>query len=115
MVDMLGLDKEQVIETLINDDIYILLEELNKWGNKNIFISTYKKSIEGFQSNEISLLEEILKGDFEILDSNYKTNKNIIRKFLTNMYPSENINKKTDVTLLEYMEEIQNAYKKYIK
>ena len=31
------------------------------------------------------------------------------------MYPTESFTKKTDVTLLEYMSELSELYKKYVK
>ena len=59
------------------------------------------------------ILVNILKGDFEYLDNNFKKNKNLIIIFLSNLYPTENMKKKTDVDLLNYMSDLQNYYKKY--
>ena len=47
------------------------------------------------------------------LDNNYKIYKKLIILFLNNLYPTENISRKTDVAILEYMEELQECYNKY--
>jgi hypothetical protein len=44
----------------------------------------------------------------------FKANKKLIISFLTAMYPTESFTKKTDVSLLEYMDELADLYKKYI-
>ena len=43
---------------------------------------------------------------------NKKYKKEIMR-FLSSMYPTENMSKKTDVDIIEYMVELQEIYKKY--
>ena len=42
-----------------------------------------------------------------------KKDKKLIVTFLNNMYPTENMSRKTDVSLLEYMSELQMYYQKY--
>lgn len=112
MIEMSGLNKNEILETLSNDDMFILLEELNRWNNKDIFKNAINISLDKLNDGEDEIIN-ILKGDFEYLDSVYKKNKKIIISFLSNLYPAENMNRKTDVSLLEYMEELQDFYKKY--
>lgn len=107
MIELMGSDKTTIIEQLSNDDIFILLEELNKWNNKNVFIRALSSSLDN------NIIEDILNSDFEYLDNNFKSNKKIIIDFLNRMYPTENMNRKSDVSLLEYMKELQIYYKKY--
>lgn len=113
MIELFGCDKDVILEYLTNDDIFILLEELNKWNNKNIFMRSLNNSLKDI--NDEGIIIDILNNDFEYLDNNIKKYKKEIILFLSNMYPTENINKKTDVSLLEYMEELQMFYKKYNK
>jgi hypothetical protein len=63
---------------------------------------------------------EYIKGvldndDFEFLDGSFKKHKKVIMTFLGYMYPSESIARKTDVALLEYMMDLQDAWKKHSK
>lgn len=113
MFSLLNMSRENILETLINDDMYILLEELNKWNNRDVFIHSMYLAYENMEKDEIEVLNKIIDGDFNTLDDMYKKNKKIIVKFLKHMYPTENIAHKTDVSLLEYMQDIQNAYGKF--
>lgn len=112
MCDMLNLSREQIIESLAMDDVYILLEELNKWKNKYTFDNALSKALKVVKNPEI---EFILNGGFNEIDDNLKTYKNDIILFLSCMYPAEKFTNRSDVELIEYMQEISNAYKKYKK
>ena len=111
MLELIGCDADYIVEFLSNDDVYILLEELNRWENKEVFNRTLEKSLENI-NNEKEIIY-ILKGDFEYLDSHLKKDKKLIVTFLNNMYQTENMSRKTDVSLLEYMSELQMYYQKY--
>jgi RNA polymerase sigma factor (sigma-70 family) len=115
MIEMFGMDKEVILEMLINDDIFILLEELNRWNNKNTFLNSFNSALSYLDPNQIETLTLLLNGNFEILDNSFKKNKKLIILFLNYMYPTESMSRKTDVSLLEYMIEMQEAYKKYYK
>jgi RNA polymerase sigma factor (sigma-70 family) len=112
MIELFGFDRDYIIERLAEDDIYILLEEINRWTNKNVFKRALDNSLPA--GNDKFILD-ILNGDFEDVDNNIKKYKKDIIKFLSNMYPTENMAKKTDVDLIEYMVEIQEIYKNYKK
>lgn len=114
MLDIMNLDREMMIEAILSDDTFILLEELTKWSNKNVYINTLNDTLNTLETNEVKEIEKILKGEFEYLDKVFKSNKKIIIKFLSGMYPTESFTKKTDVSLLEYMDELSNLYKIYM-
>lgn len=115
LVSLCGMDKNNIIEALVNDDIFILLEELNRWNNKEIFRRTLENSLLELTDMDSSYILDVLEKDFNYLDDTFKKHKKIIILFLSNMYPSEIISKKSDVALLDYMTEVQNAYQKYSK
>ena len=114
MIDVMNLDKEMMIETILSDDMFILLEELTKWSNKDVYINTLEDVIDSFDNNDAKIIKKLLSGDFDQLDKMFKANKKLILSFLTAMYPTESFTKKTDVSLLEYMDELADLYKKYI-
>jgi RNA polymerase sigma factor (sigma-70 family) len=113
LLDLMGMDKEQMIEAIISDDMFILLEELTKWANKDVFKGTLYNVLDELGQREGKVIEEILDNDFDFLDRHFKAEKKLIIKFLGLMYPTENFSRRTDVALLEYMEELSILYKNY--
>ena len=110
MCDMLTLDKHQIIEHLADDDVYILLEEINRWRNRSVFDNSFQKAIKAARTPEIMSL---IEGGFPAIDNNFKKYKSSIITFLSYMYPAEKISQLSDVNLIEYMQEVSNVYKKY--
>ena len=115
MFDIMNLDKDQMIEAILSDNTFILLEELTKWSDKNVYINTITNAIEGLDDKEKESIKNILLGDFNYLDKVFKSNRKTIVKFLGLVNPTESYSRKTDVSILEYMEELGGLYKKYFK
>lgn len=113
MLDIMNMDKSMMIEAILSDDTFILLEELNKWSNKNVYINTVNSALETLSKDERKTIEQILKNDFGYLDNIFKQSKKTINKFLSLIYPTESFSRKSDVTLIEYMCELSDIYKKY--
>ena len=111
MIELFGCDKETILERLSNDDIYILLEEITRWNNKDVF----KRALDTSLSGNSDIILDILNGGFEEVDNNIKKRRKEIITFLNNMYPTENFIRKTDVDIIEYMMELEEIYKKYKK
>lgn len=116
--DSIPRGSEYINELLYTDDIYLMFEEVTRWSNKYNFLSAYKHAYEQtLKTNrkDIKVLEEVMNGDYVVADDNIKTHKILYINFLKHMYPTESFDKITDVTLLERMVEIQEAYKKFKK
>lgn len=113
ITELVGCNSEEISETLLGDDIFILLEDLTKWSNKLNFVRAIDNSLAVMTNDDKEIIIDLLKGDFSYLDDNYKKHKKLIILFLNQMYPTENFNRKTDVTVLEYMNELQEYYQKY--
>ena len=115
MLDIISFNKQMMVETILADDTFILLEELTKWNNKNVYINTVETALYTLNKEENKTIKQILSADFDFLDSVFKANKKTIIKFLSAIYPTESFIRKSDVTLLEYMCELSDFYKKYYK
>ena len=115
MVGMIGMDKTTIFETLINDDLFILLEELNQWSDKESFKAAVEPALAKLPKNDSNYILNVLQNGFEYLDSTFKKHKKIIILFLNEVYPTEPMSKKTDVSLIEYMMDIYDAYQMHKK
>jgi DNA-directed RNA polymerase specialized sigma subunit len=113
MFDIMSFNKQMMIEAILSDDTFILLEELTRWSNKNVYINSIESAFETLNKDEIKIIKNILNDDFNYLDSVFKSNKKTIIKFLSAVYPTESFVKKSDVSILEYMNELAELYKKY--
>ena len=115
MIEMIHMDREQIIETLLNDDTFILLEELNRWSNADKFETAVNAAIDVLDHKSADIIIDLLQGNFDDLDSQYKKNKKLIIIFLSNMYPTESFTRKSDVAIIDRMHELQEIYKRFSK
>lgn len=113
MAELVNCDADVISETLLNDDIFIMLEDLTKWSDKQSFKHAIDDSLNNLDKESHDAIVKLLRGDFNYLDDNYKKHKKIIILFLSRMYPTESFIRKTDITILEYMNELQDYFKKY--
>jgi DNA-directed RNA polymerase specialized sigma subunit len=113
MFDIMHMDKQMMVESIIEDDMFMLLEELTRWSNKNVYKNAVESALDNFNNDEKKVILDILSNDFEYLDKVFKANKKLIIKFLGLVNPTESYSRKTDVTLLEQMFELAELYKKY--
>ncbi len=115
MIEMFHMEREQILETLLNDDTFILLEEINRWSKKSVFNDAVNNTLETFKPEDALIIRDLLKGSFDDLDSKYKKNKRVIVTFLSSMYPTETFLRKSDVDIIDRMSELQDIWKKFNK
>ena len=78
-------DKKTIVESLIYDDLYILLENLRKWNNKDKFQKTVNKATDDLNVDDALFIYKILQNK-ELLDAkNVKKYKGAIIRFLENL------------------------------
>jgi hypothetical protein len=80
-----------------------------------LFKETIEKALSLLPKDAAKYILEVLQKGFDYLDSTFKKNKKFIILFLNEVYPTEPMAKKTDVSLLEYMMDLHEAYQKHKK
>lgn len=115
VVELIHMDREQIIESLLNDDTFILLEEINRWSNAGRFESALNAALDVLDHKSVDIIIDLLQGSFDDLDSQYKKNKKLIIIFLSNMYPTETFYRKSDVEIIDRMHELQEVYNRFNK
>lgn len=106
-------EKQAIYEALISDDMFILLEELNRWRNKDVLKNTVNNALECLTRDENTYIKKCLKEGFMFIDDTYKKNKQTITKFLSYIYPTEVFTKLSDVTIIEYITELSDTFKEF--
>ena len=113
MIQLWRMDREEIMEQLINDDVYLLLESVSPWKTKSAFLNAYRTALT--KTKKPSDIEELIDGSYVDLDDNIKTNREDIVAFLSSLYPTSNINNMSDIGMIDKMHDIQKYYKQYGK
>lgn len=108
LVEMVGKEQDQIIEALAQDDVYMVLEALNKWRSPEVFKNALTGALAGTKH-----VEPILAGTFLDIDDNYKKYKKEILGFLQKMYPATDVWNSSDVDNILKLQEVQGKYKKF--
>lgn len=106
-------DKQAIYETLISDDMFILLEELTKWNSSKVFKNSISNALNNLSAEDALYMIRCLNEGFSFVDTSYKKHKNIIITFLRYLYPTENFARLSDVSIIEYVVELSNISKEY--
>lgn len=107
-------NKQLIYESLISNDMFIMLEEMNRWGNKDNFKNTIIRILDNLSIEESKYFIECLTNGFEYIDDTYKKHKKLLIYILKELYPTESFSNKSDVAIINYMcelSEISNNYK----
>lgn len=113
MREMIGLSKQQIVESFTKDDIYLLLEEANPWKDKKIFMKSIEFALSAFQPKDQKVIKDILNGEWTDLDDHIRKSNQLIRTFLQYMYPTESFSNATDGDLMKYMTDLQEYVVKF--
>lgn len=103
---------QEIHEMFLADDVYLMLEEVNKWRNKEAFNIAYENAKEQTQGHSIDTL--CSKSNEEIEES-FRTNAKLIKEFLSTLYPTESFTRKSDMYVVERFEEVATIYKNFNK
>lgn len=110
--EMIGISKEEIRESLYQDNTYIMLEEITRWNNKQVLIQTVNLACDKLDLTEAKFIYDCLMKGEEFISKNLKgMNKKILVYFLSEVYPSENMIRKSNAELVNYMNELIEAAK----
>ena len=106
-------DKKTIVESLIYDDLYILLENLRKWNNKDKFQKTVNKATDDLNVDDALFIYKILQNK-ELLDAkNVKKYKGAIIRFLENLYPDQSFKNAKNEDLVAELNDLRTISLKF--
>lgn len=112
MKDMFGMSREQIIETLASNDIYLLLEDVTRWENKAQFNRTYQYALSVLNDTEKKVIARAMTGGFAEVDANLRAQQSIYVKFLRAIAPTANA-KWTDGDIIDNMVNVASYVNKH--
>lgn len=106
-------NKGELMEVLVNDDLYLMLNEMTRWNNKDVFNNAVGATLEDYDEKNKDFLMDCMYNDFTFIDENYHDHKKLYINFLEHLYPTECLKKKSDIDILNRMGEISDMFKKH--
>ena len=99
-------DKQTIYENLISNDMFILLEEINKWNDLKTFKNIISQLLDKLSIEDAKYFIDCLEKGFDFIDDTYKKHKKLLIFILRELYPTDNFNNKSDVAIIDYMNEL---------
>ena len=90
-------------EALYEDSLYIMLEELTRWNDKRTLEQAVIAACDKLDIHGAKFIFDCLTGGIDFVNANLRKNKRLIVAFLSEVYPSENMSRKNDSQLVDYM------------
>ena len=94
---------------LYNDSTYIMLEEVTHWNNKQVVMNTVFAVCDKMSIEEAKVIFDCITGGLEAFNKLFKSNRKLITYFLSEIYPAENIKRKSVDELASLMNELTEA------
>lgn len=104
--DSVCMDAEMIKETLYNDTLYIMLEELTRWNDKRTLEHTVLAACDKLDIHDAKFILDCLTQGMEFVNTHIHKNKRLVVAFLSDVYPSENMSRKNEGQLADYMNEL---------
>lgn len=101
---------ETIMEAMIQDDLFIMLQESTQWMNARVFNNAVGQALENLQTEARSNIIMCLEGDLNYIDDNYDKFRKDIILFLESIYPTECIRRKSDVEIISMMNELSENH-----
>ena len=105
--------REIIVESLIKDNMYVLLEEINQWSNATQFKNAVNHATDILNIEDAKFIYDCIDKGFDFVDSHLRKMKPVIVAFLSNLYPTTSFKRKSDIDILDYMQDLSITSKNY--
>ena len=113
LCDIYNLGREQIYETLISDDMFMMLEAVTRWDSKSRLEDSMRSVLDSLNDVEADYIVQCMQEGFDFIDSSYRKNKPLIVKFLSLMEPTDTFTRRSDAYILDKMAELSQMCQKY--
>jgi hypothetical protein len=106
-------DKNTIIESFLFDDLYILLEGLNRFNNKDKFQKIVNTATDDLNVDDALYIYNILQNKSLLDEKGLKKHKGAVIKFLENVYPDQTFRKASINDLIEELNDLKTVSLKF--
>lgn len=106
-------DRNTIIESFLFDDLYILLEELNKFNNKDKFQKIVNTATDDLNVDDALYIYNILQNKSMLDEKGIKKHKGAVIKFLENVYPDKTFRKASVNDLINELDDLKAVSLKF--
>lgn len=106
-------DKNTIIESFLYDDLYILMESLKRWNNKDKFQKVINNATDELNIDDALFIYNILQNKIQLDENSIKKYKAAIIRFLENVYPDTSFKKMKNPEIVEQLNELKTIALKF--
>lgn len=99
-----------IADAMIQDDIFIMLEEITKWTCPMVFNNTVGRALDTLNEESRGHIIDCLENDINFIDEHYDDYRKDIVFFLETIYPTECIRRKSDVEVISLLNELNENH-----
>lgn len=102
---------QTIMDAMVSDNVFIMLQECTRWNDKKVFNNTMGDAIYTLNEEGHNFIINCLENDINYIDEHYDNNRGFIVNFLESVYPTECIRRKSDIDLINMMNELSENFK----
>ena len=105
--------KQTIIEAFMYDDMYLFMESLNKWNNKDKFIKVINNASDHLNIDDALYIYHILENNLDIVAKDFKKHRAAVIEFLENVYPEKAFKQVHDDILIDELKQLRSVSEKF--
>lgn len=102
---------QTIMDAMISDNVFIMLQECTRWTNRKVFNNAMGGALQPLNETGRDFIISCLENDINYIDEHYDGNRSYVVNFLESVYPTECIRRKSDVDLINMMNELSENFK----
>lgn len=102
---------QTIMDAMISDNVFIMLQECTRWTNRKVFNNAMGGALQPLNEAGRDFIISCLENDINYIDEHYDGNRSYVVNFLESVYPTECIRRKSDVDLINMMNELSENFK----
>lgn len=105
--------KDEIIESFLYDDIYMIIESVNRFSDRKKFEEIINKATDFLSVNEALFIYDVIRGVIVLDEKQVKKHRAELALFLENVYPENAYKKESAENIINTMNELKDIAIKF--